>query len=52
VYASTLLAQGKIPTGTTSVEAGRLGALRVHGSEIILGDPLIINRNNIDELDF
>jgi rhamnose transport system permease protein len=52
VYASTLLAQGKIPTGTTSVDTGRLGALRVHGSEIILGDPLIINRNNIDELDF
>jgi rhamnose transport system permease protein len=52
VYASSLLAERKIPQGAVSIEAGRLGSLRIQGSEIILGNPLIINRSNIDQLDF
>ena len=52
VYASTLLAHNKIPTGTSSIQAGRLGKLDVRGSEIILGPPLIINKANIDRFDF
>ena len=52
VFASSLLAEGKIPPGATSIQAGRLGSLRIQGSEIILGNPLIINRSNIDQLDF
>jgi ribose/xylose/arabinose/galactoside ABC-type transport system permease subunit/ABC-type sugar transport system substrate-binding protein len=52
VYASSLLAQGKIPAAATSIQAGRLGVLQIHGSEIILGDPLIINSRNIDQFDF
>jgi rhamnose transport system permease protein len=52
VYASSLLAERKIPQGAVSIEAGRLGSLRIQGSEIILGNPLIINRSNIDKLDF
>ncbi len=52
VYASTLLAQKKIPNGTRSIQIGRLGMLEVRGSEIVLGPPLIINRSNIDQFDF
>jgi ribose/xylose/arabinose/galactoside ABC-type transport system permease subunit/ABC-type sugar transport system substrate-binding protein len=52
VYAGWLEAQKKIPAGTTSIEAGRLGRLQVRGSEIVLGVPLIINKDNIDHLDF
>jgi len=52
VYASSLLAKGKIPRGAASIQTGRLGSLRVQGSEIVLGNPLIINRSNIDQLDF
>lgn len=52
VYASTLLSQGRIPRDAVSIHAGRLGSLRIRGSEIILGDPLIINKTNIDQLDF
>jgi rhamnose transport system permease protein len=52
VYAGSLLAQNKLPAGVTSVQAGRLGTLQVRGSEIILGAPLIINKQNIDQLDF
>jgi rhamnose transport system permease protein len=52
VYASSLLAQGKIPIGVASIRAGRLGELQIRGSDIILGDPLIINARNIDQFDF
>jgi rhamnose transport system permease protein len=52
VYASALVAEGKFPPAAASIEAGRLGSLRVQGSEIILGTPLIINKKNIDQLDF
>lgn len=52
VFAGSLLAEGKIPPGAGSIQAGRLGSLRIQGSEIVLGNPLIINRSNIDQLDF
>ncbi len=52
VYAGTMLTQNKIPSGATSVEAGRLGTLEISGSQIILGAPLLIDKRNIDKLDF
>jgi rhamnose transport system permease protein len=52
VYSSWLLTQDKIPRGTPSIQAGRLGELEVRGGEIILGPPLIINKGNIDQFDF
>lgn len=52
VYAGWLDAQHKIPKAATSLSVGRLGKLSVRGSEIILGKPLIINKANIDTLDF
>jgi rhamnose transport system permease protein len=52
VYAGSLLAENKIPSGTTSIHAGRLGNIEVRGSDIILGQPLIINQSNVDQMDF
>jgi rhamnose transport system substrate-binding protein len=52
VYASTLDVEKKLPGGATSLQAGRLGTLQLRGSEIILGQPLIINKSNIDQMDF
>ena len=52
VYAGWMASQNKIPPGATSLSVGRLGNLEVHGSEIILGEPLLINKANIDHLDF
>jgi rhamnose transport system substrate-binding protein len=52
VYASTLDVEKKLLGGATSVQAGRLGTLQLRGSEIILGEPLIINKANIDHMDF
>jgi rhamnose transport system permease protein len=52
VYAGWLDAQHKIKDSETSLSAGRLGKLSVRGSEIVLGKPLIIDKENIDTLDF
>jgi rhamnose transport system permease protein len=52
VYAAYLLANKKIAPGATSIQAGRLGTLQIQGDQIILGAPLIINKSNIDGLDF
>ena len=52
VYSGWLLTQNKLPAGAASIQAGRLGALQIRGSEIILGSPLIINKQNIDQMDF
>jgi rhamnose transport system permease protein len=52
VYAGTMLALNKIPAGATSFDAGRLGKLEIQGTQIILGAPLLIDKRNIDTLDF
>ena len=52
IYSGWLLVQNKLPAGAASVQAGRLGLLQIRGSEIILGAPLIINKQNIDQMDF
>jgi ABC-type sugar transport system substrate-binding protein len=52
VYAGWLASQGKIPPNATAINAGRLGTLDVRGSEIILGKPVLINKANIDTLNF
>jgi rhamnose transport system substrate-binding protein len=52
VYAAEMLVRNQIRPGIDSLRAGRLGTIQVRGSEIILGTPLIINKNNIDQLNF
>jgi rhamnose transport system substrate-binding protein len=52
VYTSTLLAQNKLQAGVTGFDAGRLGRIEIRGSEVILGNPVIFNKANIDQFDF
>ena len=52
VYASTLLAQGKLAPGARSFGAGRIGAVEVRGDEIILGEPIKFTKANIDRFNF
>jgi len=52
VYAGWLDAQHRIAPGSTSIDAGRLGRLEVRGSEIVLGKPMVIDKSNIDHLNF
>jgi rhamnose transport system permease protein len=52
VYAGWLDSQKKIPDSAATISGGRLGQLERRGDEIILGTPLLIDKNNIDHLDF
>jgi rhamnose transport system substrate-binding protein len=52
VTASSLAAQGNLSPGTRTFQAGRLGAIQLRGSEIVLGAPLMFTKANIDRFDF
>ncbi len=52
VLAGSLVAQNKIPQGTTSIDAGRLGKIQIRGTEIVLGAPTMFTKTNIDRFDF
>jgi rhamnose transport system permease protein len=52
VYAAAMAADAKLSAGVQSLQAGRLGAVTVRGSEIVLGPPLLFDKNNIDRFDF
>jgi rhamnose transport system substrate-binding protein len=52
VLASAMFVQNQFAPGATSIQAGRLGAITIRGSEIILGAPLLMNKSNIDKYDF
>jgi rhamnose transport system permease protein len=52
VYAANLLAQNKLQAGAASLEAGRLGKIEIRGDQVLLGAPVIFNKQNIDGVDF
>ncbi|MFI5358334.1 MAG: substrate-binding domain-containing protein, partial [Opitutales bacterium] len=52
VYTGALMARGLIGRGTTSFQAGRLGAIEIRGDQVLLGKPVIFNKANIDQFDF
>ncbi len=45
-------ADGTLEPGATSVEAGRLGTLRIEGSEVLLGLPFVFTEDNVGDFDF
>jgi rhamnose transport system permease protein len=53
VYAAHALVDGSlVPGRSTSVEAGRLGTIQVKGSEVLLGEPFVFTKENIEGFDF
>ena len=52
VYAGSQLAGGTLRADARSINAGRLGALEVRRGQIILGEPLLMTKANIDSYDF
>jgi rhamnose transport system permease protein len=52
VQAAKATAEGKLKPGDKSFDAGRLGALTIEGTDIILGKPFIFTKDNIDQFDF
>ena len=52
VCAAQAVATGALKAGTTSLQAGRLGAFAVEGDNILLGKPFLFTKDNIDQFDF
>jgi rhamnose transport system substrate-binding protein/rhamnose transport system permease protein len=52
LYVADRLAKGTLKPGATSIEAGRLGSLRVEGDQVLLGTPFTFTRENVDQFDF
>jgi len=52
VYAASMLAKNGLSAGATSLQAGRLGTIEIRGDQIILGNPVIFNKANIDQYNF
>jgi rhamnose transport system substrate-binding protein len=52
VQAAVALANGTLKRGATSFSVDTLGTLEIKGDNILLGQPFIFNKSNIDEADF
>jgi rhamnose transport system permease protein len=52
IHAAAQAVRRAIPAGATSVQSGRLGTLEVRGQEILLGPPLVMTKDNIDQFNF
>src|SRR6266478_5936634 len=52
VQAATALAKGELKPGATTFKAGRLGEMKIKGDNILLGEPFVFTKENIDQFDF
>ena len=52
VHAANALVAGALAPGAATLDAGRLGTVRVDGDQVMLGEPFVFNASNIDQFDF
>jgi len=52
VQAAYALAKGELKAGDKTVKAGTRGEFSINGDNIMLGEPFIFNKANIDQFDF
>jgi ABC-type sugar transport system substrate-binding protein len=52
IEATAALAKGELKPGATTYKAGRLGEMQIQGDNILLGQPFIFNKDNIDQFNF
>ncbi len=52
VTAATALARDEFPPNAQSFQAGRLGAVKIENTDIILGPPFVFTKGNIDQFNF
>jgi rhamnose transport system substrate-binding protein len=52
VQAATALAKGDLKPGATTFKAGRLGEMQIKGDNILLGEPFVFTKDNIDQFNF
>ncbi len=52
LHAAAALAKGELKPGATGFKAGPLGELKIEGTYILLGQPFVFTKDNIDQFDF
>jgi rhamnose transport system permease protein len=52
IHAALALKEGTLKAGATKLSAGRLGSVEIEGDNILLGQPFIFTKENIDKFDF
>jgi rhamnose transport system substrate-binding protein len=52
IYTAEAVATNKYKPGDSSLKAGRLGEKKIVDGQVLLGDILIFNKDNIDQYDF
>jgi rhamnose transport system permease protein len=52
VHAAFALAEGSLKPGATELSAGRLKKIKIRGDNILLGEPFLFTKDNIDRFDF
>jgi len=52
VHAAVAAVKGELTEGATEFNTGRITTSRIEGSEIILGDPLVFTKDNIENFDY
>lgn len=52
VHASYELKNGTLKPGDKTIKAGRLGNITIKGDNILLGEPFVFDKDNIDQFDF
>ncbi len=52
VQAARALKDGALHRGDTKLKAGRLGSVEIQGDNILLGQPFLFTKENIDQFDF
>jgi len=52
VHAAFALAAGALKPGATELRAGRLKKIEIQGDNILLGQPFLFTKDNIDQFDF
>ena len=52
IQTAAAAARGTLKPGDKSFQAGRLGEMKVEGSDIVLGKPFVFTKENIDQFQF
>jgi hypothetical protein len=52
IHAALALAEGRLKSGATELAAGRLKTIQIQGDNILLGQPFLFTKENIDQFDF